>query len=304
MKVKRSRRPSAKVKDPAKAQRATGSPDRRQIEIATVGYDTDQAEWPEDTPAWIRWEQGEALVEVTLRDGDKVTARWGVSSLEPISYGQQVVVALPDGEPQSGVIVGVLADSRFREPSTVCGVATGAADAIDRGTVVAAATWQFARLANGRMLAIQTQGADVSIWSGGSVHIRCSTQNLAGAPDGAIHLDGRVALGVGPAAAPIGSYVAPGGEEVEGVSATPAVSVPYTPPTPVAPNTVTPYQGQADGILRARDMMMSTAAIDPQFWAWVTAVSGAAMLPPPYPVSLHVAVSGVGGDGSQHTASG
>lgn len=300
--VRRSSRPKAKPIDPVKGQRATSSPDRRQVEIATVGYDSDQAEWPEQTPAWIRWEQGEPLVEVTLRDGDKVVARWGVSSLDPISYGQQVVVAMPDGDPQSCVIVGVLADSRYREPSTVCGVETGAADAVERGTVIAAATWQFARLANGRMLAIQTQGADVSIWSGGSIHLRSSSVNAAGAPDGAIHLEGRVALGVGPAAPPLGSYVAPGGEEVPGVSATPAVSVPYTNPGPAAPVPVA-YQGSRDGIVRAKDVYQSTIAVDPEFWAWVNVINGLAMNPDPAPTVLTVYISGVGGPGSKHTAS-
>jgi hypothetical protein len=292
--------------DPAKIQRATGSPDRRQLELATIGFTSDQAEWPEDTPAWIRWEQGEPLAEVTLRDGDKITARIGVPSTEPLTFGQQVIIALPDGDPQLAVIVATLCDSRFPEPSTVCGVSTGAGDAVKRGDMIPAATWQFMRLATGRMLGIQTQGADVLIWSGGSVHIRCSTANAAGAPDGVIHLDGRVALGARPLAPPIGSEVAPGGAEVPGVLAVPAVSVPYSPPAPVAPLAIS-YQGNEDGIVRAKDMYMSTEALDLAFWTWVKAVSAGLpvpLLPPAIPTVLYSAISGVAGPGSMHTATG
>jgi hypothetical protein len=289
--------------DPAKIQRATGSPDRRQLELATIGFTSDQAEWPEDTPAWIRWEQGEPLAEVTLRDGDKITARIGIPSTEPLTFGQQVIVALPDGEPQNAVIVATLCDSRFPEPSTVCGVSTGAGDAVKRGDMIPAATWQFMRLATGRMLGIQTQGADVLIWSGGSVHIRCSTANAAGAPSGAIHLDGRVALGARPLAPPIGSEVAPGGAEVPGVLAVPAVSVPYSPPAPAPPLPVA-YVGAEDGIVRARDAFQSSITVDPDFWAWVQLINGLAMNPDPAPTALTSFISGVNGAGSMHTASG
>jgi len=299
---------SAKPLDPAKIQRATGSPDRRQVEIGRIGFDSDQADWPEDTPAWIRWEQGEPLVEVAIRDGDKITARIGVPSTEPLSYGQQVVVVFPDGDPQLAVIVATLCDSLYSEPSSVCGVETGAGEAVERGEIVPAATWQFMRLADGRMLAIQTQGADVLIWSGASVHIRCSSSNLAGAPDGAIHLDGRVALGVPPLAPPTGSSVAPGGDETPGVSAQPYVPLPYVPPAPVPPVTLTPYQGKGDGIVRAHDMYMSTIAIDPGFWANYAGIDAVARVInpalPPLPISLHSAISGVGGPGSKHTATG
>lgn len=289
--------------DPAKIQRATGSTDRRQVELATIGFTEDQSGWPEGTPAWIRWEQGEALVEVTLRDGDKITARLGSGPLESLSFGQQVVVALPDGDPQLAVIVCSLADSRHRQPSSVCGVTTGASEAVDRGTMIPSSTWQFLRLPNGRQLAIQTAGADVLIWSGGSMHLRASTANSAGAPDGAIHLEGRVALGARPLAAPMGSEVAPGGEEVPGVLAVPAVAEPYAPPSPAAPAPV-PYQGNADGIVRARDLFQSTAAVDPDFWVWVNLINGLAGNPDPAPTVLTVAISGVGGPGSMHTASG
>lgn len=290
--------------DPARIGRATGVTDRAQVELARVGYTTDETDWPEETPAWIRWEQGEPLVEVQTRTGDKITARIGTSSLEGLSFGQQVVLVYPDGDPELAVIVATLCDSRFTEPGNVCGIDTGAADAVEQGTMIPAATWSFTRLPDGRALAIQTQGADVLIWAGGSLHFRSSTSNAAGAPDGAIHLDGRVALGVPPLSAPTGSEVAPGGEELSGLPAVPYLPTPYTPPQPVAPNTVTPYTGNADGIVRARDMTISTPTIDPQFWTWVTAVSGAAGLPPPYPISMHSAISGVGGVGSKHTATG
>jgi hypothetical protein len=294
--------------DPARIGRATGVTDRAQVELARVGYTTDETDWPEETPAWIRWEQGEPLVEVQTRTGDKITARIGTPSLEGLSFGQQVVLVYPDGDPELAVIVATLCDSRFPEPSSVCGIDTGAADAIDQGTMIPAATWSFTRLPDGRALAIQTQGADILIWAGGSLHFRSSTSNSAGAPDGAIHLDGRVALGVPPLAAPTGSEVAPGGEELPGVAAVPYEPLPYTPPEPVPPNTVTPYQGNADGIVRARDMTMSSATIDPAFWANYAGIDAVARVIspalPPLPISMHSAISGVGGPGSKHTATG
>lgn len=273
-----------------------------QIELGRIGYGADQSDWPEDTPAWIRWEQGEALVEVTLRDGDKITARLGVPSTEQIYFDQQVVVALPDGDPQLAVIISTICDSRFPEPSTVCGVSTGAGDATDRGQMFPASTWQFMRLATGRMLAIQTQGADVLVWSGGSVHIRSSSANAAGAPDGAIHLDGRVALGVRPLAPPQGSEAASGGEEVPGVLATAYVPTPYAPAGPAAPVPV-PYVGFEDGIVRAKDAYQITPETDPDFFVWMNTVNGLAMNPDPAPVCVTARISGENGDGSKHTAS-
>ena len=295
--------------DPARIGRAVGVTDRTQVELARVGYTTDNAEWPESTPAWIRWQQGEPLVEVTTRTGDKITARVGLPSTEGLSFGQDIVLAYPDGDPELAVIVATLCNLRFAEPSSVCGIETGAADATAPGTMIPAATWSFTRLPDGRAYAIQTQGADVLFWAGGSLHLRSSSQNAAGAPDGAIHLDGRVALGVPPAAAPTGSEVAPDGQELAGLPAVPYQPLPYTPPPPVAPNTVTPYSGYVDGLLRARDTMMSTAAIDPSWWAWIVAVDAVARAINPalplLPISLHVAVSGVGSElGSKHTATG
>ena len=292
--------------DPGKIGRGLGITDRTQVELATVGYTTDQAEWPEDTPAWIRWEQGEPLVEVTTRTGDKITARIGLPSTEGLGFGQQVILALPDGDPELAVIVATLCDSRFPEPASVCGISTGAGDALEQGTMIPAATWSFTRLPDGRALALQTQGADVLIWAGGSLHLRSSSPNAAGAPDGAIHLDGRVALGVPPLEPPTGSEVAPGGEELPGLPAVPYLPVPYTPPAPAGLAPVA-YQGHADGIVRARDQHQTNASIDPSFWAWIVAVDAVARginpALPLAPVNLATAISGAGGPGSKHTAS-
>ncbi len=293
--------------DPARISRATGVTDRTQVELGRVGYTTDQAEMPEDTPAWIRWEQGEPLVEVQTRTGDKITARIGVSSLEGLGFGQQVVLAYPDGDVDLAVIVGTLCDLRFPEPTSVCNVDTGAADAVAQGVVLPAATWSFTRLPDGRCLAIQTQGADVLIWAGGSLHFRSSSPNAAGAPDGAIHLDGRVALGVPPLAAPTGSEVAPGGEELPGAPALPYQPTPYAPPSPAPPIAVA-YQGYADGLVRARDLYQSEIGVDPAFWAWLAGVDAVARAInpalPPIPTALASAISGAGGLGSKHTATG
>lgn len=288
--------------DTASTTRANTSPDRSQVERGRIGFADDRTEWPEDTPTWIRWEQGEPIVEVTLEQGDKVTARVGTSS--PLAFDMQVMCLLPDGNPQNAVIVCTLADSRFTTPAKVCGMETGAAGAVERGTMVAAATWEFHRLSDGRALAFQTQGADVLIWSGASVHIRCSTANSAGAPAGAIHLDGRVHLGAKPTAPPMGSSAAPGGAEVPGVAAVPYEPIPYTPPTPTPETTPAPaYVGSADGIVRAKDVYQISTTSDPAFIAWMATINSLAMNPDPAPTAVNVTITGAAGDGSEHTAS-
>lgn len=271
------------------------------VELATVGYLDDQTGLPEPTPAWVRWEQGEAVVEITTKDEDRITARVGIPQLT-LRFGQQVLIVLVDGDPQMAVIVGALGDANVPAPSSVAGVPTGAAAATDKGVRPPGATWHFLRLDDGQAFAIQTQaGGDVLIHAGASIHLRANPR------EGAVHLEGTVHLGVAPTTAPIGSEAGPSGEEIPGAPALPHVPVPYAPPSPQPPAGVA-YVGSADGIVRAHDLYQSGVAIDPTFWAWVIAVDAVARAVnpalPPMPSNLYSAISGAGGLGSKHTATG
>lgn len=302
--IKFSRPPPKISGDMSSMQRGTGSPDRVQIDIGWVGYTADDSDWPEDTPAWIRFEQGEPIVEVELRAGDKITARIGLPPTVGLSAGQQVVVAFPDGDPEMAVIIATMAGSYFPTPSSIAGISTGADAATAKGTRIPATTFQFMRLLDGRALAIQTTGTgDILIHSGASVHLKCSTANAAGAPAGAIHLDGQTHLGAAPLEPPTASEVAPGGDEIPGAPMVPFVPEPYSSPGPAAPVPV-PYTGFANGIVRAKDAYQSSAATDVDFWAWVTLINGLAGNPDPAPTVMTSYVSGANGAGSKHTANG
>lgn len=285
--------------DPARINRTSGGQILNQVEICRVGYDDDTTDMPEATPAWIRWEQGEALVEITTRTGDQIVARLGLDNVD-LEYGQQVVAVFPDGDPQDAVIVGRIHDSTFPVPSSAGGVLTGAAAATVKGARVPASTFRFTRLPDGRHLAIQTQlNGDIMIWSGASVHVKVGDT-------GAVHLDGAVHLGAAPVSPAVGSFVAPAGEEIPGAPAVPFVPVPYVPPEPPTPGVpVAPvaYAGNEDGVVRAKEIYQITVLSDPEFIGWMAEINSLAMNPNPSPVAVNVRISGVAGPGSKHTAS-
>jgi hypothetical protein len=283
---KRSR--PRRTADASKLSKSMSPPVPATIEIGTVGYTDDNTDLPETTPAYVRFEQGEPIVEITVRGEDRITARVGVPSCS-IRFGQQIVIAMPDGDPANAIIIGVLADTIFPVPSSVCGIDTGASGATDKGTRLAAATWHFA---------IQTQaGGDVLIHAGASIHLRCNPSS------GAVHVEGAVHLGVAPLVAPTGSEVGPGGVDIPGVPAVAYVPTPYTPAGPAAPVPV-PYVGLEDGIVRAKDAYQITPETDPDFFAWMTVVNGLAMNPDPAPLCVTARISGENGAGSKHTAVG
>jgi hypothetical protein len=292
------KRPAPRMSsDPARQNRNGAPPALIETGIGTVGYADSRTSLPEGTPAWLRWEQGELLVEVTLKDEDRICARLGCEC--ELVEGQQVALAFPEGEPNAAIIVGVLNSALEPAPSSVAGVLTGAGAATEKGVRVPGATWRFVRLENGRMLAIQTNDADINIWAGAGLHLKATA--------GAIHLDGTTHLGAKPITPPIGSSAAPGGEEIPGVPAVPYVPTPYVPPAPQPP-AQTPYVGNDDGIVRAKDLFQSNVAIDPVFWAWIIGVDAVArginQALPPAPTNVYSAVSGAAGPGSKHTASG
>lgn len=283
------------------------------VGYATVGHSDDLTTLPEPTPQFVRIEQGQILVECTLQpEGDQIIARvacpaagQGAGWYTSLSFGCRVVVEYPRDNPQAAVITGRLYDSECVMPPVVAGVQTGAAAAVAPKVSVPAPMWQFMKTGAGELLAIETgAGGDVLIHSGASVEINAALGL------GTIHLNGRVALGEGPVSPPVGATAGPAGVTVPGVPAVPAVPVPATPSVPVTPNTIVPYIGLRDGIVRAKDMAQSHAGVDPAFWTWITAVhahpiilavlSAAGITPP---IAVHSEHSGAAGPGSQHTAS-
>ena len=287
--------------DPAKSQRTNAPLIPNQVALGTVGFLEDQTDLPEQTPGFIRWEQGEAIVEVTLTPGDQILARIGLPHMS-LEHDQQVVLVFPDGDPTMGVIVGSMSDLTFPAPPSVAGVSTGAAFAEEKGVPIPAATWHFIRLEPGRVMAIQTgSGGDVLIHSGASMELKVNPGT------GVVHLNGAVYLGVGPTTPPIGSTTAPGGEEIPGVPMVPHIPVPFVPAPPVGPAT-TPYVGLSDGLVRARDAHETNIAVDPTFWTWIVGADGIlrGLLPAlaPLPTNLTSVISGAGGPGSKHIAVG
>lgn len=291
--------PRALSGDPAR-QRRVGSPNRNQIEIAVVGHE-------DPNPQYVRLEGGQAFVEVTLQpSGEEIVARLaGPSAGEgagwyiPLDFGCRVVCEYLDGDPNHAIITGRLHDEKCAMPAAVAGVQTGAASATGQG-VSPAPNWHFLKIPDQQLMAIETGlNGDLLIHAGASVHVKAGTT-------GQIHLDGVTRLGAAPLTPPVGSVVGPAGESTPAVPAVPAL--PDAPPVPTpGPPAPVPFIGQSTSIIRAKDGVQSHVAIDPTFWAWVTAVGlhpvilGVIGIPPP--VVLNAVHAGQNGPGSLHTAS-
>ena len=291
--------------DSSRIRRSITTPQRNFLCYGTVGHEDPILGTPEPNPAFVRIEQSQVYVEVTLRpDGDQIVARYGmdgagegVGEYAALSFGCRVVVELIRGNPQNAVVRSTLNDANCSFPEDVAGVQTGAVGAVAPGSRVPAPLWRFIKLAAGQLLAIETQtGGDILIHSAGVSHLKATTH----------HLEGRVALGEVPITPPVGQTVGPAGTVVAGVPAVPAVPTPATPGTPAPPATIVPYAGFEDGIIRAKDDVQSHAAKDPAYWVWIAAVGAhpliAAVAGAP-PTAMHSEHGGLNGPGSQHTAS-
>lgn len=241
------------------------------VVIATVGHGEDGTPW-----AWT--EAGQVLIHVTYQTGDQGhqgTARLaeGVMHLE-LSVGQQVVIVKVGGNDSHAVILSALRDMEAPAPTTVAGVATGSTTAATRSDKSGAPAFTFVRTGAGRMLAIETGDAgDLVIHAGAGVEIKAAASS-------AIHLAGRVHAGRGYTTPPVGATVGPE-ETTEGVVAgTPGVA--HVPAPLAIPTLPEPYAGAGEGVLRAKDVLQSNPAIDPDFWTWLAAVgTGSGAGPPP-----------------------
>jgi len=297
MSMRPGRRATPNLAPDAANLRALAVPQRPSVDVATVGFVDALTGLPEPSPAWVRIEQGEFLVEITTANGDEIMARIGSSvNYVALEFGSQVVVAYPDGDETLATIVARLDDMPRPIPSSVAGVQTGAVGAVAKGVHVPAPAWTFSRLPDGQLLAIETgAGGDYLLHCGGAVEVKAGT----------IHLNGRVALGAGPITPPLGAQVSAAGQTLPGVPMVPAIDLPLV-AAPVTPQTIVPYVGTEHAIVRAKDDIQSSIAYDPFFWAWITAVGSnpliAALAGVP-PIALHSAVGGLNGPGSQHTAS-
>ena len=296
--------------DPGKSHQAMSLPQRNFIDYATVGHVDELTGAPEPTPQFVRIEQGQILVEVTIQPrGDQIIARLALPDADldagwyvPLTFGARVLVEFVNGNPQNAVIIGRLYDQGNAMPATVCEVQTGAAVANAPRVTVPAPAWQFIKAGTGELLAIETKvNGDILIHSGASVEIKA-------AETGAIHLNGRVALGEPPTTPPVGQTVGPAGTLIPGVPAIASIPIPKGPTEPVPPATIVPFVGAEDSIIRAKDMVQSHAGVDPSFWTFLLAVAAnpiiaAGLAGVPVPIAIHSEHSGQGGPGSKHTAS-
>ena len=310
-KTRSNSRPTLAI-DSAKVRNVTSPPPRSFVGWGVVGHSDPVTELPEATPQYVRIEQGQVWVEVTVMpSGDQVIARLaqpkaaaGSGWYIPLEFGCRVALEFVNGNPQNAVIVGRFHDSENLMPDAVAGVQTLAGAASAPKVSIPAPMWQFMKTAIGELLAIETGvGGDVLIHSAASVEIKA-------APTGAIHLSGRVALGESVSAPPVGQTAGPAGVVTPGVPAVPNVPIPASPGEPVPPKTIVPYTGFDDGIIRAKDRTQSHAGVDPDFWIFITAVAAHPLIAAALasagitvPIACHSEHSGTGGPGSQHTAS-
>ena len=282
--------------DPAR-ERRTGTPDGNSVAWGTIGHE-------DPNPTYIRIEHGQPYAEVTLRpEGDEIVARVGtpgagagVGWYMPLDFGCRVAVEFVDGDPNDAVIIGRLWDEQCAMPDDVAGVQTGAAGKVGQVSGPAPA-WQFIKTAQGQLLAIETgSNGDIVIHSGASVNMKVGGT-------GAFHLEGAVHLGSGPTSPPQGATVGPAGEDIPGVPSVPHVPIPYTPGPPPTP-AYTPFAGNADAIIRAKDLAQFAAATDPVGYAQFAAVYAHPLigLPPPL-VLVSQMRNQASGIASKHTAS-
>ncbi len=242
-------------------EQSRGSPENY-LSYGTVGH-------YDDTPSYVRVEEGDVLVEVTLApSGDEVVARLDLGTMDngaaylPLSYGQRVVVGFPNAEQGDPVILARLSDSSWPFPDEVGGIST---DPNPDPGVRSAPSYAFLKTGEGELVVIETgDGGDIVVRSGGSAQIRVD-------PPDQVLLTGRTHLGSDaqfseePKGAQVGNngFISPG---EQGVGYTPppntnSVVPPATYNTPTGPRPL-----PADGIMRLKDTVQSNVSVDPEFW--------------------------------------
>ena len=308
---------ATRAADSGRLRKTLSIPERTYLAYGLVGYEASELTpgVPDPTPAFVRIEQGQIWVEVTMMPGgDQIVARLGQPGAGAgsgwyiaLEFGCRVVLELVGGDPQNAVIVSRLADSKCSMPTDVAGVQTGAVAANVPLVGVPAPMWQFMKTPTGQLLAVETGPlGDVLLHAGAGAGIEMKAD-----PPSAIHLNGTTHLGSGFTTPPVGATVGPAGTQLPGVPGVVKVPIPPTPPPPAPPGPAIPYIGtERDGIIRAKDLHQSDVTIDPTFWAFISGVFAHPLIGPVLaaagivlPLAATSKASGLGGPGSRHTAS-
>ncbi len=245
----------------------------------------------DQNPAFTRVENGKILVEVTLHPGgEEIVAELGMEGQGagyafyiPLCIGCRVLIEYPQGE-EDPVVTKRLTDREFPFPATVAGISTVGNDVDAALGSTTAPQFAFLQVPDGTILAIETgPEGDIAIASGSNIQMSVSGGQ-------AIHLAGRTHIGNGWQTPPTGATTGAGGEIEDGDasvahSPTPRVPAPYgATPIPVPPGL------PADGIVRAKDRIQTTFAVDPTFWTWLrgvdTAIRGLVPGIPPLPTAM------------------
>lgn len=248
---------------------------KNSISYGTVGH-------VDLTPQYVRIENGDVLVEVTLEPtGDEIVARLDTSSVDggamywPLSYGQRVVVAFPGTGNGDPVIVGRCSDASWPFPSSVAGVSTS--------VLGSAPMFAIMKTADGQLLAIETgDGGDILIHSGGSAQVRVGPGEQA-LITGRTHIGSQAKF----TSPPTGGSSTAGGFVQPGVGAAPYVPVPNDTVAfdgTLLPPAVVPYPAPQmdgtlrpipeDGVVRMKDTVQINSLTASAFFAWLAAVDG------------------------------
>lgn len=229
------------------------------VSYGTVGH-VDQ------TPQYARVEDGDVLVEVTLApSGDEVVARLDFNSVDgggfymPLSYGQRVLVAFPQGEGGEAVIIARLADTAWPFPPDVADVPTESAGS--------APMYCFLKTQDGQLIAIETgDGADFLVHSGGSTWQRVEAGEQH-------HIQGRTHIGsdAEPLVPPVPPQVAPGGFTTPGAGLQGYIPLPNSnvdastgiPIGPLIDNLLRVLP--EDGLVRIKDTVQVNSVTDKPF---------------------------------------
>ncbi len=267
------------------------------VSFGTVGHN-------DNTPAYLRVENGDVLVEVTLTpSGDEVVARLNTESMDqggvyfPLAFGQRVVVAFPNASNSDGVILGRCSDESWPFPEQVSGVSTTNPEVTPDGTTLQGPLFGFIKTGDGQILAIQTgDDGDLLLTSGASVRMEVSEGEQ-------VLIRGRTHIGseVDFEEQPTGGKVGEGGFIQQGEPGTPYEPPPNTntiaapPPILAITPVIDPFKGgnpyPADGVVRMKDTIQINGATAPDFIAWGLAVTTAVNLAapgsvPPFPLGI------------------
>jgi len=238
------------------------------VSLGVVGSD------PEDPSlAFVRYVDGQVLVEVELSDGDGVNAylchsQTGASAGDyiPVEPGESVVLVWPDGQSTSPYIIARLADVERQLAGSCCGIdATGAEGRVRQ--------FRWMRTPDGQVYAVQSGGE--LLLQGGGNGVRITGEQVL--VSGATHLGADFTTPPAP------------GEVVSGDTSTPAVpAAPFVPEVAVSLAEENPGPQLAAGIVRFKDSIESNIATDPDFWSFILTVNGllsltAAFLAVPWP---------------------